>query len=276
MHVCLALASVSGNLRLWYGMLTPRALCVYVCGMPTLPSACVCVSVGTDPTGDAQGRAGVVKARAGKRERTRMRLRPQNSLPHASENVQVNAAQPRVSLRQQLPTLPSRRRPLSEEQGSGQKRVGEAPVSKIPQILAHMRNTSALDAFRRILLDPVEGLPDDAELTEIYLRYERGLPLSLRLTACAKRAILAALSAPKACAHSEIDRILSNSAPSLPPPISVVAPSWEVIRAGNRSHLTHLNTYMLTRTQATDLARCHLGYQYTPLCRPQQLTGSPP
>ena len=204
-------------------MLTPRALCVYVCGMPTLPSACVCVSVGTDPTGDAQGRAGVVKARAGKRERTRMRLRPQNSLPHASENVQVNAAQPRVSLRQQLPTLPSRRRPLSEEQGSGQKRVGEAPVSKIPQILAHMRNTSALDAFRRILLDPVEGLPDDAELTEIYLRYERGLPLSLRLTACAKRAILAALSAPKACAHSEIHPIPSHYGPTLPPQMSVVA-----------------------------------------------------
>jgi hypothetical protein len=43
-----------------------------------------------------------------------------------------------------------------------------------------MRNTSTVDAFRQLLLDPEHGLPSDAEVTEIYLRYERGLPLTDR------------------------------------------------------------------------------------------------
>ena len=117
-----------------------------------------------------------------------MRLRQQASLRRAAGKgaaapASVPGEQAQSSARV-LPALSSRRRLLSERRASGNSREGEAPVSKVPEILAMMRNTSAADAFRRILLDPVDGLPDDAELTEIYLRYERGLPLSARLAAC--------------------------------------------------------------------------------------------
>lgn len=62
--------------------------------------------------------------------------------------------------------------------GAGQK--GGEPTPHAPAIFAAMQRTNAADLFRQILLDPEEGLPDNAELTEIYMRYERGLALTTR------------------------------------------------------------------------------------------------
>ena len=64
------------------------------------------------------------------------------------------------------------------EGGAGQK--GGEPTPHAPAIFAAMQRTNAADLFRQILLDPEEGLPDNAELTEIYMRYERGLALTTR------------------------------------------------------------------------------------------------
>lgn len=59
-------------------------------------------------------------------------------------------------------------------------RKGGEPTPHAPTILAAMKSTNAADLLRQILLDPEDGLPDNAELTEIYMRYERGLPLTAR------------------------------------------------------------------------------------------------
>ncbi len=188
MHACMCACMQHLCARPAPGVLRPDWP-LFAAGRPCVRCAVGCAAVGTGPTSDAApaGRAGDAKPppRPGKRERTRMRLRQQGSLRRAAAaaapaSVPVDQAQ---SSTRALPALSSRRRLLSERRASGESREGEAPVSKVPEILAMMRNTSAAEAFRRILLDPVEGLPDDAELTEIYLRYERGLPLSPRLAA---------------------------------------------------------------------------------------------
>ena len=133
------------------------------------------------------------KPRAGKRERSRMRARSGLRDRHSSgqalrgslgnESDGVDRLQHRISLRKDFPSGPSiapRSRVMRE---SKELEPHKELVSNAPAILAQMENISAADAFRSILLDPVEGLPNDAELTEIYLRYERGLPLSTRYSA---------------------------------------------------------------------------------------------
>ena len=130
------------------------------------------------PTGAAR------PPRAGKRERARMRRhRAVSPAPGSSNLLPAEEVQSSVSLRQQLPTrrLPpvTAQRPEARTTSRGRD-VNTPPTPKAPQILAKMRAETAPDVLRRVLADPEDGLPNDAELTEIYLRYERGLPLSFR------------------------------------------------------------------------------------------------
>jgi len=120
---------------------------------------------------------GAGKPRVGKRERARLRLRNQHT-----EQDDDKAQLSRTSLRQDLPT-PANRYSQREPELSRDRRNymdGKQPTACAPAILAEMANISAADAFDRILRDPETGLPNDAELTEIYMRYERGLPLNER------------------------------------------------------------------------------------------------
>lgn len=112
------------------------------------------------------------KSRAGKRERARLRLRQKNK-PTSSAPLPVD--QPHACAARGDLGMSSRmvrgKKPTAKD---------KEPVSRVSEILEEMGNTSAFDAFRSVLLDPEDGFPDDAELTEIYLRYERGLPLTGR------------------------------------------------------------------------------------------------
>jgi len=162
----------------WRALKPVPATCDARPDRPRLPAASAADGAGhADNAGQPAPGPGPAKPRPGKRERARMRvhakqypgrrLRPDGAgLAAASADVGEQSTR----ALQQQPKLREGRRARND---------GE-PTPHAPAILEAMESTSAADAFRKILLDPETGLPDDAELTEIYMRYERGLPLSTR------------------------------------------------------------------------------------------------
>ena len=136
----------------------------------------------TEPADDATSGGGT-KRRLGKRERARLRSFQQRTGKGTPGGKAADGdhERPKVSLRQHLPTRYKGSADLSTtQQASTGGSSGKEQEPSIAEILAEMRETTVQDALRRIVTDPECGVPDDAELTEIYLRYERGLPLSDR------------------------------------------------------------------------------------------------